>query len=67
MTLAYKALGMARASTTSTVRRNNTFVTFDVILVLLVFSGKVTTQLRSGGKFVDNFVCKSFLITPVKE
>jgi len=27
-------------------------VTFDVMLALLVFSGKVTTQLRCGGKFL---------------
>ena len=42
-------------------------VTFDVILVLLVFSSKVTTQLKSGGKIFDSFVCNSFLIATMKE
>ena len=42
-------------------------VTCDVILVLLVFSGKVTTQLRYGGKIFDTFVRESFLIRIVKE
>jgi len=40
--------------------------TFDIILILLLFLGKVTAQLRCGGKFL-RFVCKSTLITTVKE
>jgi len=42
-------------------------VTIDIILVSLVFSGKVTTQLSCGGKILDRFVHKSFLVTTVKE
>jgi len=45
-------------------------VTFDVILyyfILLVFSGKVTTEFRCGGKYFDRIVCNSFWITQVKE
>jgi len=42
-------------------------VTRDVILVLLVFSGKVTTQFRCGGKILNTFVRESFLIGIVKE
>jgi len=42
-------------------------VTFDVIVVLLVFSGMATMQLRCGGKVFDRFVCKSFVITLMKE
>jgi len=44
-----------------------TFVTFDVIFILVNFSGKVTTQLRSGGKFLTGLCAKSYLTTPVKE
>jgi len=33
----------------------------------LVFSGKATTQLRRGGKFVSGHVRKSFLMKTAKE
>jgi len=42
-------------------------VIFDVISTLLIFWGKVTAQLTSGGKDFDGFVCKSFLISAVKK
>ena len=35
----------------------------DIIPVLLLFSGKVTMQLKCGGKVIDRFVQKSLLLT----
>jgi len=37
-------------------------VTFDIILVLLIFSGKVKTQLKCSGK-----MCRSFPIKTLKD
>ena len=42
-------------------------VIFYTIPILLIFWGKVTTQLMCGGIVFDTLVCKSFLITTVKE
>jgi len=39
----------------------------DIIPVLLLFSGKVTMQLKCGGKVIDRFVQKSLLLTAVNE
>jgi len=36
-------------------------VTFDVIQILLIFSGKVTTQLRCGGNIFSIKICMQVL------
>jgi len=39
----------------------------DVTLILLFFSGKLSTQLRCGENFFYKFLSKSFMITTVKK